>query len=325
MAKPRSARADYVVYLLVRILVCILQALTLSTGRALATGLAWLANYLDRRHRETARDNLRQAFPGKYSEAELDRLARGVFRHFATMLIEIIHLPRVLHAHNWRRHLSMNGGRQIMGCLLSGRPLLIVTGHFGNWEMAGFALGLLGFTTHAVARPLDNPYLDDFFRRFREKTGQKLLAKKGDFDEMEALLKKAGVLATLADQDAGPRGLFVDFFGRPASTHKAIALLALEHRVPLMVVGTPKVAEPMRYEVVAGEEIRPEEYDRHPDAVRAMTQRMTTALERLIRKTPEQYLWLHRRWKHMPPAKKMKKLSPSLAAASPKNEGRGFR
>ena len=170
--------------------------------------------------------------------------------------------------------------------------------------MAGFTLGLLGFPTHAVARPLDNPYLDDFLRTFREKTGQKVLAKKGDFGQMEALLKNGGVLATLADQDAGPRGLFVDFFGRPASTHKAIALLALEHRVPLMVVGTPKVAEPMRYEVVAGEVIRPEEYDRSLDAARAMTQRFTTALERLIRAAPEQYLWLHRRWKHQPPVKK---------------------
>jgi KDO2-lipid IV(A) lauroyltransferase len=304
MAKPRSAVAAYLAYVVARIVVCVIQAMSLSVGRRLAAGMAWLAYRLDRRHREAAKENLRQAFPGRYGEAELDRLIRGVYRHFCTMLIEIFHLPRMLHTNNWRRHLSIKGGPQIIDCLLSGRPLLIVTGHLGNWEMAGFTLGLLGFPTHAVARPLDNPYLDDFLRTFREKTGQKVLAKKGDFGQMEALLKNGGVLATLADQDAGPRGLFVDFFGRPASTHKAIALLALEHRVPLMVVGTPKVAEPMRYEVVAGEVIRPEEYDRSLDAARAMTQRFTTALERLIRAAPEQYLWLHRRWKHQPPVKK---------------------
>src|SRR5262249_8113475 len=158
---------------------------------------------------------------------------------------------------NWRRHFNLGSSKEIIGCLLSGRPLMIVTGHFGNWEMAGYALGLLGFTTHAVARPLDNPYLDDYLRYFREKTGQKILAKKGDYDQMQTLLDSAGVIATLADQDAGQRGLFVDFFGRPASTHKAIALLALEHRVPLLVVGTPKVAEPLSYEVIAGDVIYP--------------------------------------------------------------------
>src|SRR6516162_300607 len=132
--------------------------------------------------------------------------------------------------------------------MLSGRPVMIVTGHFGNWEMAGYGLGLLGFTTHAIARRLDNPYLDAFLGTFRKKTGQTILAKDGDFDRIQAVLKANGALATLADQDAGQRGLFVDFFGRPASTHKAIALLALEHRVPLAVTGTYKVSEPMNYE-----------------------------------------------------------------------------
>src|SRR5262249_4376581 len=156
------------------------------------------------------------------------------YRHFCTMLVEIIQMPRRLHLTNWRNHLELRGGRQIIDRLLSGRPLMFVTGHLGNWEFGGYCLGLLGFTTHAVARPLDNPYLDQFLRQFRERTGQKVLAKKGDFDQMQAILATGGVIATLADQDAGPRGLFVDYFGRPASTHKAIALLALEYQVPLL-------------------------------------------------------------------------------------------
>jgi KDO2-lipid IV(A) lauroyltransferase len=306
MSKSRSRIADYGVYLLVRILVCVVQALSLPAARALARGLAWLAHCVDRRHRQVAWDNLRQAFPCKYSDAELDALVRGVYRHFCTMLIELVHLPRKLHTHNWRRYLDLDRGHETVSLMLSGRPLLIVTGHLGNWEMAGYALGLLGFTTHAVARPLDNPYLHDFLSRFRERTGQKILAKKGDFDQIQALLDQGGVLATLGDQDAGQRGLFVDFFGRPASTHKAIALLALEHRVPMVVVGTPKVAEPMSYQVVVADIILPEEYHGRPDAVLAMTQRFTSALERLVRETPGQYFWLHRRWKHQPVKKKKK-------------------
>jgi KDO2-lipid IV(A) lauroyltransferase len=247
-----------------------------------------------------ARENLRHAFPHRYTEAQTDELVRRVYRHFCTMLMEIIHLPRCFHTNNWRRYFNLGSGKVIIGCLLSGRPVMIVTGHLGNWEMAGYALGLLGFTTHAVARPLDNPYLDDFLRSFRKKTGQKILAKKGDFDQMQALLESAGVIATLADQDAGQRGLFVNFFGRPASTHKAIALLALEHRVPLLVVGSLKMAEPLSYQVLAGDVIYPEEYQGKPDAVRAITQRFTSALEKLVRLAPGQYFWLHRRWKHQP-------------------------
>ena len=111
----------------------------------------------------------------------------------------------------------------------------------------------------------------------------------------------------MADQDAGQRGLFVDYFGKPASTHKAVALLALEHRVPMAVTGTYKIAEPMSYEIVTQEVILPEEYDGRPDAMRAITQRFTTALERLVRLAPEQYFWLHRRWKHQPQQRKGKK------------------
>jgi len=178
----------------------------------------------------------------------------------------------------------------------------VVTGHFGNWEMAGYCLGLLGFPTHAIARPLDNPFLDDFVRRFREATGQKILAKHGDFARIQGVLDKGGVLATLGDQDAGQRGLFVEFFGRPASTHKAVALLALEHQVPMMVTGTAR--KEGVYHVVVADVIFPEEYEGRPNAVKGLTQRFSTALEGLVRRHPEQYFWLHRRWKHQPARRK---------------------
>lgn len=302
MAKQRSLLGDYLVYLAVRLLVCFLQALSPSAARGLAGGLAWLAYHLDRRHRLVAFDNLRQAFPGRYSEAELDWLVRAVYRHFGTVLVEIIHLPRKMHARTWRRYFDLDAtnGRVLVECLLSGRPLMLVTGHFGNWEMGGYTLGLFGFKGYAIARPLDNRFLDDFLRRFRESTGQRILAKHGDFDKIQMILNEGGVLATLADQDAGQRGLFVDFFGRPASTHKAVALLALEHRVPLLVFGARKVGEPMRYQGRVEDVILPEAYNGRPDAMRAITQRFTTALERLVREAPEQYFWLHRRWKHQP-------------------------
>jgi KDO2-lipid IV(A) lauroyltransferase len=297
------------VYLLVRLFVAVVQALSPSAARAVAGGLAWLAYRVDRRHRLVAQENLRHAFGDRLDDSRRDALVRAVYGHFCTLLVEIIQAPRRLHAHNWRHYLDLPHAGLLVDCLLSGRPLLIVTGHLGNWEIAGFALGLLGFRTYAVARPLDNPYLDAFLRRFREATGQKILAKHGDFDQMTAVLANGGVLATLADQDAGPRGQFVEFFGRPASTHKAMAILALKYGVPLLVTGTTKVREPMHYQVLAEDLILPEDYEGQRDAVQAITQRLTGALERLVRGAPGQYFWLHRRWKHQPEAKKSRRVA----------------
>jgi KDO2-lipid IV(A) lauroyltransferase len=303
MAKERSKGVDYLVYLAVRVVVCVLQMLSYEAAVRLAGLLAWLAYAVDRRHRRVAADNLQKAFPALRDGRERDRLVRAVYRHFCALLMVIIHLPRKMRPSTWKGHVDVPGGRRLVDLMLSGRPLLFVTGHFGNWELGGYVVGMFGFTTHAIARPLDNPYLDAFLRTFRERTGQRILAKQGDFERMQGVLDSGGVLATLADQDAGQRGLFVDFFGRPASTHKAVALLALEYGVTMAVVGVPRVGEPMRYRLELEDVIDPGEYAGRPDAVRAITQRFTSALERLVARHPEQYFWLHRRWKHQPKAR----------------------
>ena len=314
MAKPRKPWLDLSVYFAVRIVVAFLQALPLDQAKALARMLAWVIYHADKRHRNVAHDNLSHAFPELADDfAKRDRIVREVLIHFCSLLVEIVHLPRMMHSRNWRNFLDLGNNPIIVDALLKDRPLMIVTGHLGNWEMAGYSLGLLGFTTHAIARTLDNPHLEKFLRNFRERTGQKVLAKKGDFDQMQEILAKGGTIATLADQDAGPRGQFVEFFGRPASTHKAVALLALEYKVPMAVVGVPRVARPMKYQVICEDLIDPLDYEGRPDAVQAITQRYTSALERMIRKYPEQYFWLHRRWKHQPVARKAK-AKPAQAA-----------
>jgi KDO2-lipid IV(A) lauroyltransferase len=319
MSRERNKAADFAVYLVVRLVVCFIQALSFRAACRVAHGLAWLMYRVDKRHRLVADDNLRRAFPEWTDPVRRDRRVRDVYLHFCLLLMEIIHLPRRLHPQNWRHHLKLPDSRRVVRQLISGRPLLLITGHFGNWELGGYILGLLGFTTHAIARPLDNTYLDVFLRTFRERTGQKIFDKHGNFEEMQDLLASGGVLATLGDQDAGARGLFVDFFGRPASTHKAIALMALQYNVPMLVVGTlrtqagetppegPGVGTPLHYEIVTEDILLPEEFAGQVRAVPAITQRFTAALERIIRRAPEQYFWLHRRWKHQPPEKKAKK------------------
>jgi KDO2-lipid IV(A) lauroyltransferase len=307
MSKPRSVVADYAVYLVIRLFVAVIGTIPYRAACSLAATLAWLAYHVDRRHRLVALENLRHAFPGQHTDAQLDRLVRAIYRHFFTLLIDIMHLPRIVQPNNWRQYVTLDQGVWT-DLLLSGKPLFLVTGHFGNWELGSYVLGLLGVPTYAIARPLDNPFVDEYLRKYRERTGQKILAKKGDFDKMQEILASGGVLATVADQDAGQRGQFVEFFGRPASTHRAIALLSLEYKVPLLVTGVRKEETgKFRYRVLVGDVIWPEEHANDRDPVQSITQRFSLALERIIRTAPEQYFWLHRRWKHQPKPKKSKK------------------
>jgi KDO2-lipid IV(A) lauroyltransferase len=225
-------------------------------------------------------------------------------------------MPRKLRVANWRAFVDMYPAEGLPGVMFSDRPALLVSAHFGNFELAGYAFGALGFKTYAIARALDNPYLERFVLRLRQVTGQTILDKNRDYDRILAVLAAGGKVGSLADQDAGPKGVFVDFFGRPASTHKAIALMAIEFGATIVVLGLPRVSREGRgslappagmeatyYAAEVEEVIDPREYAGRPDAVPAITARYTAALERMIRRHPEQYFWLHRRWKHQPKAK----------------------
>ena len=120
--------------------------------------------------------------------------------------MEMLHIPRKMHLETWRRRISLAKPGPVLSRLLKGGPIIMLTGHFGNWEMAGYLFGVFGFPPHSVARNLDNPYLDRFLKSFRERTGQKMIPKTGGYDQILEVLNSKGVLSFLADQDAGERG-----------------------------------------------------------------------------------------------------------------------
>ncbi len=306
MAKRRRPVADYAIYLAVRFVVCLVQALSWRWARKLASALAWVGYRLDRRHRLVALENLAHAFPD-LDATKRDALVRGVYQHFAAVAVETILLPRVLYASNLSSFVRYDDPADLEraeGWINSGRPLMVLTGHFGNWEILGYAIGLTGSRGGVVARRLDNPHLDRFLTNFRRKTGLTMLDKNEDYARILGALAGGGFLGMVGDQDAGSRGLFVNFFGRPASTFKSIALLSLEYQAPILVLGSVRQGWPMQYRLYLEDVILPEEYAERSDATKAITQRYTDALERLIRRNPEQYFWVHRRWKHQPQARK---------------------
>jgi KDO2-lipid IV(A) lauroyltransferase len=302
--KVRRPWLDYLVYLAVRLIVAFAQTLSIDQSYALARALAWAIYKLDARHRAVGLENLRMAYGEQFSEADRDRIVRGVYLHFCRMVMELLHTSRKIHLTNWREHVNLVGHEPTLDHMLTGGPIILLTGHYGNWELAGYLFGLFGFPTYSVARTLDNPYLDRFIRSFRERTGQKLIPKAGGYDQILEVLQSGRTLSMLADQDAGQRGMFVEFFGRPASTHKAIALLAIEHQAPVVVGVARRIGPGFRYEIRSADVIEPTEFSGTAADALLLTQRYTTALEELIRQDPTQYLWLHRRWKHQPQQRK---------------------
>ena len=317
MARPRNPKVEYLIYLAVRVVVTVMQWTPLWLGYKISRAIAWLAYKVDKRHREVALSNLKIAFGETMDAAERDRVVREVYWHFISMIIEIAHIPYKLSLTSWRNYIHMSGHEAILKAMLQRRPVMIVTGHYGNWEMAGYLFGVYNFSPHSVYRTLDNPYLDRWLRQFREHTGQKMIPKKGGFDQMEEVLKQNGILCTVGDQDAGPKGLFVDFFGKPASTHKAMALMAIQHNAVVVIGAARRLNHRFQYEAHIADVIHPEEFPSGPDAVKLLTERMMAGLEEIVRRDPTQYLWLHRRWKHAPPPPKKRKRADSAQQNSP--------
>ena len=152
----------------------------------------------------------------------------------------------------------------------------------------------------SVARPLDNPYLSDFVFGVRERKGQRIIAKKGATDDVVDVIEGGGAVAFVADQNAGSKGMFVDFFGRKASTYKSIGLLAMQYNVPVVVGYARRLNDQFKFVVGVQDTIFPDDWQTQDDPLRYITQRYTKALEDAIRADPGQYWWVHRRWKTRP-------------------------
>ncbi len=276
---------NYLAYLVVRLFVCLLQAVSIETCQRFARGLAWLVTDVIPLRRNVVDDNLRHAFP-EMSPSDRRRMARDMWEHLFVMLAEIAHFPRKVHDTNWRDYIRFKNESQMMRELFRNRPRVFVSGHYGNFELAGYTLGLFGFPTFTVARPLDNPYLGRWINHFRALKGQYILPKQGSAQEADSLLAGRGTLGVLADQHAGSKGCWVNFFGRPASTHKAIAVFALSNEAPLMVGYARRLDRPLQYEMGLETLLDPATMDPALKNVTALTQWYTDVLEQIVRVAP---------------------------------------
>lgn len=258
------------------------------------------------RGRNRAMENLRASFPEK-DEKWLEAVGLRSFQQIVMLAIDVFFTPRLLDKHNWSDYITPINIERAKWMSKENKGLLMLTGHYGNFEIAGYLMGSFLYNVYSIARPLDNPYINKYLYGIREMKGQKIIDKKGAAEQMVQLVEDGATLCFICDQDAGRKGVFVDFFGRKASSYKSIGLLAIQYNLPIAVGACRRVGNDYKFEIELGRIIEPAEWADKEDPLKWVTQEYNAELERLIRKDPTQYWWLHRRWKTRPKAERRAK------------------
>jgi KDO2-lipid IV(A) lauroyltransferase len=298
--KQRNAWIDRLQYVALRLVSMILHSFPVNANLQTAKLIGTLMYRFDRRHRERALANLRRSFP-EMTERQRQQLALRSNQDLVKLGVEVLFTTRLIHLDTWARYIELENFREVVDLLLrKDQGLIMLTGHYGNWEILGYLLATLGFRTTSVARPLDNKYVNDWVLGVRERQGQRIIDKSGATSEVIDVLTNKGAVGFIADQNAGSKGIFVDFFGRKASTYKSIGLIAMQFDVPVVIGYARRHPEKFHFAVGVQDVIYPPDWKSQDDPLRYITQRYTKALEDVVRAEPGQYLWVHRRWKTRP-------------------------
>jgi len=261
-------------------------------------GTLWFR--LDARHREITRNNLRMAFGPELTEAQRETISRNTFIHLACVLLELPSLLK-LNRSNLPRYIEFSGLEHLYAVKAKGTGALVMASHFGNWELMSLAVSLRFWPFNVVVRPLDNPTLDRWIDRIRSRGGNRTIPKSNSAMNILRLLRQGEAVAFLIDQNADwYEGVYVPFFREIACTNKALATLALRTGLPVLPVYNYRRPDG-RYQMVFEPEVQ---LIRTGDSLLADVEENTALFNRIIegyvRRHPEQWFWLHQRWKTRP-------------------------
>jgi KDO2-lipid IV(A) lauroyltransferase len=310
MARKKSSFRILLEYIPVRILFAVLGALPRQTAVRAGMSIGRLAYRLAGGLRRVALRNLEIAFPEK-SLAERETMALGSFENLGRVLGELTQFPKAtpatlrdmiefqfdseeIKATDERKALDIERAK--------GRGILLIGPHLGNWEMGVFAYSALEDKLTYLARPLDNPLIEEFTVRLRTRFGNQPIDKNNSVSKAMAILREGGILGVLPDVNVLPRdGVFVPFFGTLACTTSGVAMMAMRTNAMILPMCCVWDKETEKYNVLYGELVeQPRTGDRHRD-VFEMTAAFTAEMEKFIRAYPDQWLWIHKRWKVRPP------------------------
>jgi KDO2-lipid IV(A) lauroyltransferase len=299
--RRRSSLRNWIEYAAAIAVVKSLELTPLPVAHALARAYARLLDLAIPRLRKVALQNLAFALPGE----DAGRIVDGVFRSIARLLVSFARFPSI-RSENVADWIRCEGFEHYERALLAGRGVLFATAHLGNWELSAYAHALLAAPMNVVVRPLDNPLIDRLVERRRALSGNRPIFKK---DYARAILKALAAneaVGILIDQNASPEtGVFVDFFGVPACAGAGFAKLAARSGAAV-IPGFALWSEKEQRYVLRFYPAVPMTGDVGRD-----TQALQSRLETVIREHPDQWLWIHRRWKTRPSG------APSLYECSP--------
>jgi KDO2-lipid IV(A) lauroyltransferase len=269
-----------------------------------------------------ATKNLTDAFP-EWPQEKVRQYAVHSLEHLCQLGVEVTFVPRLITQEGFTRHLIFTEVSRGLREILSTRPVIMITGHVGNWELVGYAISMLGFPMHAVYRPLDLQMLDDWMVSTRERRGLTLVSKFGAVKALPPVVQAGFPVGFVADQSGGDRGVFTPFFGRLTSTYKAIGILAMQMGASIVCgmarrlrQGEPTPKGPWMDTPAQGQQFRstpespslrysmelvdifgPDDWNAQPDPLFYLTARYRRAIEMMVRAAPEQYFWMHRVWR----------------------------
>lgn len=294
-----SRASDWLEYAAARLTSALLLYLPWRAGRAVGRCAGHVAYALDRKRRKRrSKQNLMRALP-ELSAPRANRILRRVYCHLCESVVDAFYFINAASGNGAAELLETEGFDRIPEGG-KGAGIVFVTGHFGHWEVLARALGLLGYPVNIQARKIDNPRLDSYVRTLRKTGGRRVLDSHSGLLSMLRLLRSGENIGVLIDRDARWHGIFVQFFGRPASTPRTAARLCIRTGAPAVLVCAQRIEGENRFRIRCVDVVTPRTEADEKRETRRITQRLTGGLERLVRDCPSQWLWLHRRWKTTP-------------------------
>lgn len=294
---PVRERLEYAaVWLLLKLVGAIPRPLARFAGARTAALLFWMRPPL----RRAAAENLSLAFP-EWSSKQRRASIRGMVRQLGWMAAEFAHFPKLTKS-NIDRVVLLEGFENFATAQARGKGVLFLTGHMSAWELAPFAQALYGNPLHFLVRPIDNPRVDALITKYRCLTGNRPIDKNQSARSVLKVLRDKGTVGILADQNTGlSEGVFVDFFGIPACSTAGLARFALRTEAAVVPVFVHWDDATRKYRLCFYPEVELVRTGDDATDVRENTQRFTREIENYVRRYPDQWLWVHRRWKTRPP------------------------
>ena len=284
--------------LILKALSALLSCLPLRFALAVGRALGWVIGSVVRYRRAYAQSALSSSFPEKPA-GEIRDILRRMYGNIGMDFVEMMRLPRLSEAAA-RELVSVENVENLKSAYEQGRGVLALCGHIGNWEWLATLTPLSGYPLTIIAKSIKNASLQEFWWGVRQRFGSRVLPAHNSYRPCLKALKNGGIIGFMLDQNmTRDEGIYVDFFGRPACTTPGLAYMAFQSRAPVVPVFICRQPDVRRHVIKILPAIDPPA-DIEPESVRAFTQHCTAVLEQIIREHPEQWTWIHYRWKTAP-------------------------